>query len=68
MLREVILEEHKVACADGLAERLEDGLQGARGLGPVEQRGRGEAAEEHVGGDEVGEDVCAVGDELGRGL
>lgn len=64
---EGFLEEEEIAGADGAAEGLEDGDEGL-GLGPGEELGRGEEAEEEVGGDEVGEDKGAVGGEVGGRL
>lgn len=64
---QVSLELDEVSRPHRLAERREDGLQGA-GLGSLQEKLGGEPAEEHVAGDEVREDVGAVGDELRRRL
>lgn len=64
---EVFLEGEEVARADSGAEGRKDGGE-VCGLRTVEEGESGEAAEEEVAGDEVGEDLGAVGGELGRCL
>ena len=61
------LEQGEVTALDGRTEGLEDGYEGAS-LGPREELLGGEAPEEDVTGDEVGEDVGAVRDVARQGL
>ena len=53
------LEEDKVALLQGRGERRIDLREGAR-LGPLEEGGGGEAAEEQVAGYQVAEQLFAV--------
>lgn len=63
----MVLELDKVSGANGFTERDEDGFERGR-FGPLHQQVRGEAAEENVAGDEVRQDIGAVGDERRRRL
>jgi hypothetical protein len=62
-----LLQQEEVARPDGGGEGREDGRQRG-GLRAREELLGGQAGEEQVGGDEVGQDEGAVGGEARRGL